>query len=270
MSSYLDLFQFFFKVQDKPLDFTDQNRNEENDHSIGDNGWLGNAYVKGRAHVLIRMAFGQDQEYVASFQRFSEGLRATSEGDDLRVYRPLDSGPVSQQYEGNAGAINKQAVMLIGNVQLAEYPQIVALPSLVRFGIPNLIFSTLRHAVYLSSAHGYTVRGVSEDWELSEPIRRPATRDDKLIGEMIESAPQVVQSVANDKRDVSADRFDLQCLKSVLSRLRIVIGRGFVKIACTEFVPSDFQIREVLFGPFDLFLNPSEFFVDGLCHDSAY
>ena len=213
---------------------------------------LAECYIKGEFCVILHARFA-DKEWVAVFQRLLEvGQRegGRPEAGIERTDWELESAP-SNGYESC-----EQSVVLVRNVQIVDDPK-GFVPSLVRFGCVNCIYRSLRHAAYFSRIHSFVFRGAVEDWERS-PARGDSPVDDhKLVCQMIQSTPQIVNNVSGDKTDLKWGWFQIGDIVSVVSRLWIGITPDGIGFRVNEFCASDPQFIDVLYGPFDLYLYDS-------------
>src|SRR5882672_12228709 len=134
-----ELYEFRFAVHNQFIGSGNHIAQEHDDRGVLDDLRLADAYIKVEAHILIRMTFGENQEFVASFQRLPEFGRPGTEGNGLYIRpRPFCGRTTTEQAVAHADSASEQSMVLVGNVQLVEYPEKVALPALVRFGISDL------------------------------------------------------------------------------------------------------------------------------------
>jgi hypothetical protein len=78
---------------------------------------------------------------------------------------------------------------------------------------------------------------------------------------MVKGTSDVVDHVSGDEADFGGRGLEVSNLEDVISRLRVTLAQDYIRISCDEPIPHDFQITEVLFGPFDFCLDERESFV---------
>jgi hypothetical protein len=74
---------------------------------------------------------------------------------------------------------------------------------------------------------------------------------DQLPSQMIQRTSDILQAVSSDKSDLRGNVFDAAYVIDQLSRLRILLGRDYIRLGIEKGVDFDLQIIDVLFGPFD-------------------
>ena len=94
---------------------------------------------------------------------------------------------------------------------------------------------------------GYVTRGVVKDREGGTTVRCFFVDDNKLIGEVIKGTSEVVRNVPGDESEVMGRRLQFGHAKEVISRLRVSLGFNDIRLGLDEPVPSDFQVKDVLF-----------------------
>ena len=94
-------------------------------------------------------------------------------------------------------------MMFVGNVQIMENPESRSLCTLIWFASVNCIDSTLRYPFYFSSNSGRVFLGVIKDGKSGLFGRGRAVEENKLIGEVVKSASEIVDNISNDKSDFS-------------------------------------------------------------------
>ncbi len=235
-----------------------------------DNIRLGDRYIKGEVHLLIHIRLA-GKEYVADLQRLTE-LR---EAEFTEVCKANSARlPSAGNRKGCLRHTNngcEQNMVLVGNVQSMEHPESHTLPTLVRFGCVNCIYSRLRHALYASMTLGFVFRGKLPDgktdltrfFDGKDESALGATNLNQLPREMVKGASEVVDNVASNKSEISGRVLDVGDIAFCVSRLRVFlesesIGFGFES---EEPLACGCQVSEVLFGPFNLYPNERESFI---------
>lgn len=253
------------------LELTDKTVNRINEIFNSPDDWLGfedvrlvEGYIKGDLRLVFRASVA-GIEWLAYFQRFPEIRRGKLRNFGSVVITPESAGEVYANLT-NSAECGKQSMMLVGNVQFMEYPEIVSLPVFVRFGAPDFILRSIRHSLYLSSKRGFVNFGALENGKASPVRNRIPLNEHKVTGEVIQSTSEVMESVARNGADFVGDGLNpahKEEIKILVSRLSMWLGSDGVRFALDEPVPQDFQIHEVLLGPFDFYANQSESFVSG-------
>ena len=197
-------------------------------------------YVECEFHLLIHFRLARE-DYVAFFER-GRGFRNVEEA----INRPPDT-PFPDMSKRD-----EQSVMFVGNIHCVDEPEKVAAPSTVRLGSVNGILGALRHQLYFSMTTGYVTRSVVKDREFGTTVRGFFVDENKLIGEVIKGTSEVMRNVPSDESDVMGRRLEFGHAKEVVSRLRVSLGFNDIRLSFDEPVPSDFQVKDVLSGPFDL------------------
>ena len=151
-------------------------------------------------------------------------------------------------------------MVLVGYIEIVKHPESCAFSTLIRFSSVNRIYRTLRHALYSSSSLGFVFRGTVPDW-VSGLLGRNRTVDvNELVGKVVKSASEVVDNVSGDKSNFDGRGLDIEDAIQVISGLRVVLAFDSIRLAADEPIPCDFQIMEVLFGPFNFCADERESF----------
>lgn len=211
---------------------------------VFDNLGFGERYVKDKLRILLHARLA-GKEFVSVFERSSESSRESESAHRLSGAFPPSGNLNSRLSESKE--CEQHRMVLIGNVQFVEPPEFVC-ASLVRFGSVDCVYSSLPHALYLSSGRAYVLRGL-KDRETGLSIRGVAINKDELIGEVIQGASEVVDSIARNDANFGWSGLDVSQIKDIVSRLRITLGSDYIRFAFDEPVSSDFEITEVLLGP---------------------
>ena len=235
-----------------------------------DNLRLAERYIAGELHLLLEFRVGRKtEEFVASFER---EMRYFGRFEDFveirkreRLSRMAPSPTVShspcRSWRDTVKKIRRtnghnQAVF-VDVVQLVEIPEQV-ISSFLWFDRVDSMYSVLPHTLYFSSELGrHVFRGTVADRKGSLYRGSSATSKDKLISQMVEGTPQVLQSITSDSRQFQWNISDASDVIDKLFRLRIGLGSDFIWRGWPGQKGSDrgIQIKEVLFGPFDFYEN---------------
>jgi hypothetical protein len=160
----------------------------------------------------------------------------------------------------------KQGTVLIDVVKLVHSPESIV-PTLVWFEPVDSFFGLGPHSVYFSSLHGFVLghtlsngkADLSAD-RASGEVRRAYKNE--LLREMIQCGSDIVNEVSGDSNDIKRERWDSlevrvshesngmwrdTLLWVSMDYCRVCKGKNFGG-----------KITEVLFGPFNLYLNENE------------
>lgn len=182
-------------------------------------------YVESKLKILVRFRIGGiDEELIACFQR-----------------------------KANVGGPDGDQQVLLYVVQSVQCPDRV-IPSFVWFESVDCFERLLPYTLYLSALFGFVFLGTVGDREVDpvgvrRAVPRVATND--LVGEMVESAHKVFNSVSSEQGQAVGRRFDARYVIDQLARIRIVLDSDFVGIRLKESSDLAIEVRDVLFGPFD-------------------
>lgn len=214
-----------------------------------DNLRLAERYIEGKLCVIFQAPLA-DEEYVAVFQRHLE----VGKGERGR----FDVTEATQGYrEINLALRNgnercEQSMVLVSNIEVMNYPERFV-PSLVRFGCANCVYSGFRHAAYFSRVHSFVFRGVVEDWKTSPSRGGAAVNENELVCQMIQGAPEVMNNVPSDKANGGRRVLQIGDIKSVVSGTWIGLTSNGVRVRIVdEATAGRAQLVDVLYGPFDL------------------
>jgi hypothetical protein len=257
----MELSEQRFELSDEAVNVINEIFDRPDDWLGFDNVRLADGYIKGELRIVLRATFAGEERLI-----LFECITEVGHGEPRNSKTVLQ--PATLDVHGNltdSGNRSEQSMMLIGNVQFMEYPEIVALPVFVRFGTPDFILGILPHSMYLSSKRGFINMGALENREsgLIRDREGLAANIDKMTGEMIQRASHVVDCVSGNKANITGHGRDVareEDIKILISRLRVWLGVEGVKFALEEPIPSGFQITEVLLGPFDFCADKRETF----------
>ena len=222
-----------------------------NDGPTLDNLRLSERYIKGEIHIIVHLS-PAGSDYVAVFQRFPEvGERNAS---DSRVAAFPKTGHCKTR-SGDIDKWSEQRMVLVGNVQIVENPESRALSTLIRFASVNCIYSTLRYPFYFPSKSACVFLGVIKDGESGLLGWGRAVEENKLIGEVVKGASEIVDNVSNNKSDFDGRRLDVEYAVNVIPGLQIALTFESIGFATYEIIPREFQIAEVLPGAFNFYAD---------------
>lgn len=223
-------------------------------------------YIKSKLHFLIHFSIRSiDEEFVACFQRehsFS-GLEKGMERRNVSVLGERLSEQVgymgTEVHTAECASDHNYETVFVDVIKFVEDPECI-IPTLVRFGGVNSIYSILPHSLYFSWRLGHVFRGVIRNGEvdvLRWTARRPArSNHEQGVGQMIKGAPQVLKNLSSDSRNSLRDIPNAHQVIDQLSGLRIVLSSDCVAVGVEKGFEFWLQITDVLFGPLDFDPDP--------------
>jgi hypothetical protein len=253
----------------------DELKKRWNERLTLDNLDLTERYLKFELGVHVHLRYrvlaesGRDSvDFCAIFQRERELGHDDADALRRRYLGEIDRGRIGVgiqnigQGVGVDGARVRRAdghqeLVFVRDVELVELPERVVC-SLVRFGFLYEIHRSLRHSLYLSSVVGFKNIGTPEDGESGIVGDALAPGADYLANEQIEAGTEVVDAISYDCAPRERRLFGDFDPPDQISRIRLVITNGSVRLVLLEPLVPGLEITEVMFGPFDLYPNPGE------------
>ncbi len=215
-------------------------------------------YVEGKAHILLHLRDGKGAEFIACLRRYSDRIRCgngvvgggVSVGAD-RFFSSVESCFLAWSHcaADRFSADGQQQAMFVYNVQLMELPEPMTPPTLVWLDSVENFVAILPKAWYFSSRKAWVVFGAITDWESNVLVGSSASSNDESISQMVERAAQVVNGVAQHKREFVGDVGDLLNVKRYLSTLDIILTTDVVGISNPESINGGLKLLDVLLGP---------------------
>ncbi len=139
--------------------------------------------------------------------------------------------------------------MLIDVVKSMEMPERI-IPTFVWFDRIDSVYGILPHALYFSPTLDYIFRGTLGDRKRGVCSGYVAPRQDKLISQVIESAPEILEGASDDQRNVGRNVMNAEDIIAALSRLRVILKENFIWVGSEKMIESDLRITDMLVGPF--------------------
>src|ERR1044072_86982 len=205
-----------------------------------DNLRLSERYIKGEVNVLIKARFA-GQDYVAIFDRSPEVIELESR---------LVPSRHDYQCPAHADERDKQLVMFVRDVECVQPVEFVC-PSTVRLGRVDIVLGSIRHSLYLSSLFGFVTLGGCKN-RIASAHRGFAPGDqNELIGEMIQCAPQIVNSISGNQGEFDGRDANIIDLKNIIFHLRVMRTVNEIRLGIEEPITGNFKVTEMLFGPFN-------------------
>lgn len=261
------------EAQDSAADQISKMLDRFNQRLTLDNLRLIERYVKSEIflHVHFHFKWKVADQYIAYLQRAHilsgpeksghPGQIAILEKTALLQHMHVEAQKIHASVRVSNGDDNS---VLIDVVQSVQYPNLVPLPSFVHFGIVKRIDSILpQSALYFSVKKGFVFLSVIRDGEVEILVRsrRAKSNEAQLIGQVIESAPEVLDCVPRDGNNDSGNWCDTGYLIAQFSKLRIFLFDDAIGMSAEEGVDLPFEIDDVLFGPFNFYPDERKSFI---------
>jgi hypothetical protein len=245
-----------------------------NDRLRLDNLRLADRYIKSESgfHFLIDFSLGLGHEkFVAYFERAhivdgnERQLHFSKNCFEHTEFRKIGN---RSQHMGNNIDVSEQSTrredhtMLVDVVHCVEAPEgvtLISVPSSVWFDVIDEVDRILLKSLYFSQRLGFVFRGTIEDGKIN--VRADTSsltaggKTEQLKGKVVQSAPEILNYIADDQRDNKWNRSDADYIIDQLSRLRIALGINWIWLGRKEGAHLDIQVTDVLFGPFDFRLD---------------
>jgi hypothetical protein len=222
-------------------------------------------------HVHLRYRVlaesGRDSvDFCAIFQR-ERGLgRDNADALCGRDLREIDRGRIGVgiknigQSVGVDGVLMRHAdghqeLVFVRDVELVEPPERVVL-SLIRFGVLDEVHRSLRRSMYFGGVAGFKSLGALEDWKSVLFADGVTLGPNHLTDEQVEGGAEVVDTISGDGAPVERRLLGDFDPPDQISRIRLVITNGSVRLVVLEPLVPGLEVTEVMFGPFDLYPNP--------------
>ena len=129
----------------------------------------------------------------------------------------------------------------------------------VWFDRVDRFYRLLPHARYFSHFAAFVSRGTAEDREASLTPRLDTVTPNQhqLVRQVVEGAPQVLENVSDDNREVERNLITSGQIINSLSRLRIVLDLNEIRFFAKKGPGLKIKIVDVLFGPLNFYPDES-------------
>jgi hypothetical protein len=77
----------------------------------------------------------------------------------------------------------------------------------------------------------------------------------ELVGKVVKGTSEVMNHISGEQPNFSRRSLDVEYAINVIPSLRVVLTFDSIGVAIDETIPRDFQITEVLFGPFNFYAD---------------
>jgi hypothetical protein len=141
--------------------------------------------------------------------------------------------------------------MFIDNVETVETPDIVSSSALIWLDSVDRLYGLWRQSLYYSSKFGFVLLGSVSNGEINI-IERPLTAGpdkDQSASQMVESRPDVVDSISSNQGDIFVEGRNASDFVSAITRMRIILKDDGIGVFPVESMQPPFEITEVLVGP---------------------
>lgn len=143
-----------------------------------------------------------------------------------------------------------QDPVLVVRVETVQTPEGVV-PSLVRLGRLNSCLGLGTDSLYASRQSGLKRLRASGDREHRLVGGLPPVREYELPDKMVEGRSEVVDGVSGEEAPSWVRLFTNSYAPDEIARIRIFLSDNQIGVAVIESGDARFEIRDVLFGPFD-------------------
>jgi hypothetical protein len=260
--------EFVPKLENNTVNKVAQMLKDFNERMTLNNLRLSQRYIDGEIRLILHIRL-TDQDYVTVFERASN---AAGEPDAPKVSQALKHVERGHFKDGLLERDNRdqQSVVLIGNVQFVDRPE-KRVPTLVRMGNIDSIYGALPHALYSSMSLGFVFRGKLPDRE-GNLLQLTRCKGNSLSdaadfherpSEVIKSASKVVDNISGHKSNLDQWRVKNSNAIDCLSGLRIMLADDSIwwGFESEEASPKDFQVTDVLVGPFNFYADKRKSFI---------
>jgi hypothetical protein len=250
--------EFGLEVDNQVVNHVNSESHSPEDWLRFDHVRLCDGYIKGDLHIFVVFKC-TNYEGLADFQCIPE----------VRGGKPRENKVETSFSGGNYNSADlvrngEQSMVLVGNVQSMECPEITSLPFFVRFGSSDLVLRAVPHSLYFSSKSGFVDFVAAKDRERCFVEDWISSNRNKVTSQMVESTSEVVDNVASNQGDVRVNFLKTgreESVKAFVSGLRIRLGADSIRCTFDESIFDDFEILEVCIGPFDFSSDERKSFI---------
>ncbi len=216
-------------------------------------------YVKGESHILIRFRDAERTEFLACLERDNTGivggenvLVGSEGGRSYDRFLGLKRGFLAWSHAAANwyGRNRNQHAVLVNDVQFVELPQLMTGPILVWLDTVEDFKARLPKAYYSSARYGLIVFGEIANWEGRVLwVKGNSGSFDQGASKMIESASQIMNSIAESHREFGVNLRDVFDVIGHASRCKVLLFADGVGICAPEVSDGGIEIIDVLLGP---------------------
>ena len=227
---------------------------------------LSERYLKGELRVRTHYSISSFSEKAIEFYAFCERehSRGRLDMDDARVKHMTPKLPHHLHHRrGHAdgglsigGSDRNQESVFFTTVQLMELPETVSIASLIRLCRFEQIYRYVATDDWFQSTDG-SIKAIGSIFDREKEGISPCTIS-KLPNEVVKSTSEIVNNVA--KNSGEGDRRFLEDVHNVnlVSGLLLVIVLNFICAGVLEPLYLLLEVKEVMFGPFNLGIDSYE------------
>lgn len=250
------------EIRNEGADSISRLMEEHNNWLAPDNLRLSERYFNGEMHLVLHVRFGDTGEYVACFQVEGGGRRLLQEGgicdfgrdgkDAQEISRDVPYLAWGHAVQDILRTNREQQAVLVNVVKAVELPENFSGRSSVCFDRRQRFYSVMPQALFNSPKSGFKFLGALSDREVNllSGVCRGRAKGDQVVGQMVKSAPEVMDGVSGDKGNVGWDRSSTDEFINALASVRIVLGLEWICASTDKSVPRHLEIEDVFFGPF--------------------
>jgi hypothetical protein len=156
--------------------------------------------------------------------------------------------------------------MLIDIIQFVNAPEHVV-SALIWLKPIDEFYRFWPDALYFSSLLGFVSIPILRDGKADRSARSTVCpRDSKLICQLIERAPDVVDCVTSDSKRLEGIDGKVFPGQKGISKIRVLLQKTNLLVSSPSISQLDFEITDVLFGPFDFYPEQDDSVVGGEWH----
>ena len=171
---------------------------------------LAECYVEAKLNGVLHFRKGDSKEHVALLQRKVLDRRGDEDMTEIWCCSTGVASEISfsefspltrkQRVRLKVGPHRHQQAVLVDVVQAVEMVEGFAVASAVWFGSVDGIYGVLPHSSHSSKKTGFVFRSILENGEtyMRERTRTATPNRHQQVGRMVESAPEIMNSIADD------------------------------------------------------------------------
>lgn len=228
-----------------------------------DNLRLAERYINGDLHFIAHLTTTDALEFCAVFEKWDSRCFLNGELGGIEywridpLFRHFSPIPLSACHPDDnvliSGSAHEQQLVLVGNVEIVEQPEIVV-PSVVRLQSVNETYRSLAHSLYLSRRIGFVFGSRFRDRETGLLSGNAVIGLNELPRQMVKGTPQIVDNIADNAGELGRNwRPNLDSIDP-LCGMRASLGSDSIWFSFPEGVEPSIKLADVVFGPFDF--NP--------------
>jgi hypothetical protein len=150
-----------------------------------------------------------------------------------------------------------EQLVLVSDVNTVQTPKgIVA--SIVRLQPANEFYRICGRTIDSPDSAAVKVGEIRTYWERCIVTGNPAIGADQLTSEKVKCGPQIVNTIADDGTPFVRNRNEQEKLVSFVTSLFILLNFDGVWPSVLKSADGGIQVRQVFFGPVNLYANPTK------------